>query len=275
MIYINPTGGLGNTLFQIAGTYSLALDNDDTLCLLNVKKNINDLNNDIRLGTHHAEKYRWILDKFKQFDFAPLDWKENQQYSMLFEHNSFQKKYVPFSYVPLEYNKECEYVGYFQSEKYFTHRRQEILELYKPADEFIETIEKYSHLFGSIFMHVRRGDYVKEHKGRYVYLDLEYYNKALSLLPDSLPVLIFSDDIEWCKKYFSDKRFIFIDEPDYISLHIMAMMKYSVIANSTFGWWGAWLGEMDKVIAPKEWFGDGVSHKNNEQDIIPNSWVKI
>ena len=66
MIYLNPTGGLGNALFQIAALYSLAIDNSDSLCLLNVKKFINDLDNDIRLSTNHAEKYRFILDKFIQ-----------------------------------------------------------------------------------------------------------------------------------------------------------------------------------------------------------------
>jgi len=275
MIYINPTGGLGNALFQIASIYSLALENNDILCLLNTKKFIVDLDNDIRLKTNHAVKYNYIFNRFNQQNFAPTDWKSNQEYSIPYENIKFPKIRLPFQYVKPEYYNEHEYVGYFQSEKYFKHRRPEILEKFKPADEFFTEINKYSHLFNSISIHVRRGDYVKMHVGRYIYLGFEYYNNALNELPKDLQVLVFSDDIEWCRENFIGDRFIFIDEPDYISLYIMSKMKYNVIANSSFGWWGAWLGGPEKVIAPKEWFGNAVMHKPFEYDIIPDNWMKI
>lgn len=275
MIYINPNGGLGNTLFQIAALHVLAIENMDTLCLLNTKKHINDLNNDIRLGTSHAEKYNYIFNKFNQIDVAPVEWKANQEYSNIYENTLFPKYYFPFQYIKPEYKREYEYIGYFQSEKYFKHRRNEVLEIFKPAEAFHEIINKYSNLFSGIGLHVRRGDYVKQHMGRMIFLEMSYYNRALSELPKDTPVLIFSDGLNWCKENFIGDRYVFIDEPDYISLYLMSKMKYFIVANSSFSWWGAWLGEQEKVCAPKEWFNNGVIHKLYEYDIIPNNWVKI
>lgn len=275
MIYVNPTGGLGNALFQIAATYAIALEHNDSLCLLNTNKFINDLDNDIRLETSHAEKYNYILNRFIQQNFVLADWKLGQKYAIPHENHMFPQIKFPFQYVTPEYKKEYEYVGYFQSEKYFKHKRDDILLAFKPANEFLEKINKYFHLFNNISLHVRRGDYVNMHAGRYIYLGVDYYLNALEKLPKYLSVLVFSDDIKWCKENLFDDRFIFIDEPDYISLYIMSKMKYNIIANSSFGWWGAWLGEPERVIAPKEWFGNSVVHKQYEYDIVPNNWIKI
>lgn len=274
MIYINPRGGFGNSLFQLAAMYVIATENNDEFCILNHKKHINDLTNDVRLKCKHAFKYDFIFDKFKQLDFAPVEWEENQEYSKEFDNN-FSRYYLPFEYTVPQYLSEHEYIGYFQCEKYFMHRRAEILELFKPTDEIINEVNKYKYLFNSIGLHVRRGDYVKQHQGRYIYLDLDYYNKGLSMFPENIPVLVFSDDLDWCRENFTDERFIFINELDYISLYLISKMKYFIIANSSFSWWGAWLGEAEKVIAPKEWFGNDVVHKQHEYDIIPNKWIKI
>jgi hypothetical protein len=275
MIYINPTGGLGNALFQIATIHTLALKNNDSVCLLNIKKFINDLNMDIRVGTKHAEKYRYILDRFQQFDFAPTEWKSDQKFSIPFEHNSFLKTFSPFQYEKLIYKPNYEYVGYFQSEKYFIDNRHEILKIFTPTDEVNNNVNNYSEFFNCIGLHVRRGDYVNEHMGRYIYLDMNYYNNALLYLPKDLPVLIFSDDLEWCKENFIGDRFVFIDELDYIALYIMSKMKYFIIANSSFSWWGAWLSNAETILAPKEWFSNTVKHKPYEYNIVPDNWIKI
>lgn len=275
MIYLNPTGGLGNNLFQIAALYGLALDNDDELCLLNTEKHINDLNNDERATAKNGEKYNFIFNKFHKLDNVKPIWSPNQKYSSPTVDNFFNKVHYPFQYKSLEYQDQYEYIGNFQSEKYFKHRRNEILELFKPNDEFLVEINKYSHLFGNIGLHVRRGDYVGLHAGRMIELGMEYYNKGLSELPNDIPILVFSDDLEWCKDNFIDDKFIFIDEPDYISLYLMGKMKFFIIANSSYSWWGAWLGNPEKVFAPKEWFANGVRHKHFEYDIIPENWIKI
>jgi len=60
----------------------------------------------------------------------------------------------------------------------------------------------------------------------------------------------------------------------------MSLCSKHIICNSTFGWWGAWLGEMafpDKeriIVAPNLWFGPAHA-KYNSKDIIPERWIKI
>lgn len=259
MIYVHPVGGLGNMLFHIASIYSLAKDNDDDLCLINIDKKIADLKNDGRADMSHADVYRYIFDRFPQI---------NGKFPII--------KY-PFKYIPLEYKNNYEYEGYFQSEEYFKHKRSELLNLFRPNKQIIQIIDNYSNIYNNISLHVRRNDYVKLYPQIHVPQELEYYKKALDMLPKDLTVVVFSDDIEWCKNNFIDDRFIFIDEYDYICIYLMAKMKYHIIANSSFSWWGAWLCNINekKIIAPKNWFGGKKKGFDINMNIIPNNWTRI
>jgi hypothetical protein len=252
MIYFRPHSGLGNTLFQIATLWTLAKDNDDELCLLDVDKII------VALTAIGRGNLDFLLKRFPNFNGEP---------------NNLIKRY-PIHHVPLEYEKEYQYQGYFPCEKYFKDRRKEILELFKHPNEFENKINEYSHLFNNISLHVRRGDYVLNSQ-LFSNATMDYYNKALSLLPQDMQVLIFSDDLAWCKQNFIGERFVFIDEIDYIALYLMSKMKYHINANSSFSWWGAWLSESDHVVVPKEWFSKGMDLMYNDKDIYPDSWIKI
>lgn len=227
MIYLRPNGGIGNMFFEIASIWSLARDNNDELCLLDINSNINHLINDKNRKT--AKEYLFFLNRFYNKENITID----------------KKSIYSFDYIPLEYKNEHQYIGYFQHEEYFKHRRDEILSLFKPSDELNEKINNYEFLFDNISLHVRRGDYVNLN----ITLDIEYYIKSISNLPKNLKILVFSDDLNWCEKNFFGDRFIFINEIDILSIYIMSKMKYHVISNSTFSWWGSWLCEhKDKVI---------------------------
>ena len=240
--------------FQIGTIWTLAKDNGDNLCLLNIEDNINEL---ISLRNRkQSPNYSYFLNRFLN---------KNKTISDVM---SYENKYQPLTYKP-----EYEYVGYFQSEKYFNHRKNEILELFKPPEEFTNEVNKYESLFGNISLHVRRTDYVGS-----LVLDMvkmNYYNDAISMLPKELKILIFSDDIPWCKNNFFGERYVFIDEVDYISIYLMSKMKYHIIANSSFSWWAAWMSDyQDKiVIAPEQWFG--AIYRCDYSDIVPNTWIKI
>jgi len=261
MIYIYPVGGLGNMFFHIASIYTLAKDNGDDICLLNIDEKIKELDaatniTDTWSDTKHSVKYRYFLDRFPQkVGDVP------------------QKITHPFQYVPITYRPETRYFGYFQTEKYFKHRRNEILELFKPDDSFQEKINEYSDLFNSISLHVRRSWVNLKLNHIHLVHTMDYYERALALLPKELRVLVFSDDLEWCKENFIGDRFIFIDEIDYISIYLMGKMDYHIISSSTFSWWGAWLSDSKKVISPVRLYGTG--RNIPEGDVIPENWIKI
>lgn len=256
MIYIHPIGGLGNMLFHIAAIWTLAKDNNDELCLLDIDSKVNTLKNDAIWNAPHAEDYRFLFNRFPIKNNIPT-----------------MKVNYPYIYVPLQYRREFEYIGYFQSEKNFLHRRNDILKLFNPPIEFNDRINKYKSLFGNISLHVRRGNYAN-YPTIHPMMTMEYYNKAISALPKDLKILVFSDDLEWCKQNFIGERIVFIEEIDYISLYLISKMKYHIIGNSSFSWWGAWLSPYDNkvVISPKQWLAPGIE---DTRDLIPNNWIKL
>jgi hypothetical protein len=168
-------------------------------------------------------------------------------------------------------------LGFFQTEKYFLHIKEEIKEHYTFKKDIVEESRR---LFSSLFydnrvisLHIRVSDN-KDHSIMKP-VDLNYYEKSLSCFDKNLPVLIVSDDIEYCKKQniFFGSRFSFSNAPNqFVDLCIMTMCKYHIISNSTFAWWGAWLSDSNKVIAPKKWYNDYVHNTKEWHEISQLTW---
>jgi len=176
--------------------------------------------------------------------------------------------------------------GYWQSEKYFSDfERMEVRKMFRPVGLPSERAKSlYNGLTddGAVAVHVRRGDYLIEpHKSFHGVLGTEYYQKAFDYVKGRVlnpRFFVFSDDPEWCRTYF--KGFfddIVVVEPgrEAEDIHLMAHCKNAIIANSSFSWWGSWLGEWQKnriVVAPEKWFDQA---KEDTKDIVPDRWVKL
>jgi len=253
MITAKLNGGLGNMMFQIAATHALSLDNDDT-CIFEHHAPSNQGNT----SCHYADNI------FSQIEFvAPGEIEiENVYREPAFEYNK------------IPHNSNLYLDGYFQSEKYFTHRGESIRNLFRlPLVAISEARDGADAEFVSV--HVRRGDYL-QFSHAHPPCSVEYYKKSLDYFrDDKYKFLVFSDDIGWCKDIFGSK-FIFMEgRPDYIDLSLMAQCDHHIIANSSFSWWGAWLGRnsSQKVIAPRTWFGKTVKH--NTRDLYATGWIVI
>jgi len=156
--------------------------------------------------------------------------------------------------------------GYYQTSKYFEHIEDEIRHDFKFKDSLIEAC---SDVMGKIKMdekislHIRRGDYI--YNPNHPVQPIEYYEKALDLLPKDILVYVFSDDSTWCheQELFGGDRFLISDQNSTdVDLCMMSMCDYHIIANSSFSWWGAWLAKSKKIIAPKDWFGADCAFKS-------------
>ena len=265
MVYCNLKGGLGNMMFQIAATKSIAIDNDTDCSFPNLDSHLNYLNQETTYNPKlkHSFEYR---DLFKNLKKTPINCRKILTY--------------PFEYVNIKLPKSDIIIdGFFQSEKYFVHNREMIIDYMKPPQKVFNTIqEKYKeHLKNkTTSIHVRRGDYVA-HQSHHPTQTLDYYNEAVNTVKDKTELfLIFSDDIKWCKDNLKIKNSVYIEnEKDYIELYLMSLCDNNIISNSSFSWWGAWLNNNRNkiVVGPKRWFGPAIKHDTS--DILPESWIKL
>lgn len=133
----------------------------------------------------------------------------------------------------------------------------------------------------SVFVHIRRGDYLKGGTELQV-LQEEYYVRAQAHLKKNIGApsyFIFSDDGAWARKHMRD---IFpdstvVDDPelsDEESFMLMSACRHAVIANSSFSWWAAYLTDREDkiVITPKKWQNINMP---NTDDLCPSRWVRI
>ena len=171
--------------------------------------------------------------------------------------------------------------GYFQTDRYFTHIADSIKEDFSFHDEVLNNCkEVVDGMDTPISLHVRRTDYVEKSQD-HPPCSLQYYEKALSHFDGDRQVIIFTDDIPWCKgqDLFQGDRFLISETDDNVyDMCLMTLCSDYIIANSSFSWWGAWLSHVPdaNVICPKRWFGTtGYTATNNTQDIVPDTWIKI
>jgi hypothetical protein len=166
---------------------------------------------------------------------------------------------------------DCSLSGYFQTEKYFSEFRDQILSQFDfrssykdPAEAYIQTIrnEHKDAVIASI--HVRRGDYVM-FPDHHPPCSFSYYNNAieeLRIANEKVIFLIFSDDVDWCRSEFNDPSYIISDLGNpYVEMCAMSLCDHNIIANSSFSWWGSWLNKNTnkQVIAPSRWFGSQIN----------------
>ena len=113
----------------------------------------------------------------------------------------------------------------------------------------------------SVSVHVRRTDYLLACNNAPA-LDVQYQRKAMDVIRgkvDNPKWFIFSDDVEWCKKEFVDLvDAVFVSGNEscpWEDIRLMSSCKHHIIANSSFSWWGAYLGAYDgTVLYPSPWF---------------------
>lgn len=241
-ITVNLQGGIGNTLFQ----YAYARTKPSAQLFDNCNQyrcHLGRFNTNLLYTTR--PEGRWISERGLRYDPNP------------------------------EVEDPCVLNGYYQCERYFinieTTIRREFTLRERPsalAEQFAKQIMETPN---SVMLHVRRGDYLTWAKERHGTLPMEYYQNA-------------------AQKFVAPHLFVFSDDPSYNlslpypttrvscmpheDLWLMSLCNNAIIANSSFSWWGAWLGadKRGKVIAPKQWFARG---NEDAADIVPARWTQI
>ena len=241
-------------MFQVAATYALARDNN-TECAF-------DFTREVKSQGNPASKYADSI--FRGFTSLPSGWKPRMTYK---ERGLDYRSIMVIDGMALD--------GYFQDEEYFVRYADEIRRYFRD-DTITEFLKGYyaGSLKNSLSVHVRRGDYLQLSDVFHV-LGKEYYDEAIKTVCRAHKIeyiLVMSDDIKWCRENLNDNRMVYISgHPDHHEMLLMSLCSHNVVSNSTFSWWGAWLGETrDKtIVAPDKWL------KNTQTNIIPERWVRL
>jgi hypothetical protein len=289
MVVTQLLGGLGNQLFQYAIGRALALRNGAELALdtealeslpyrryalgqLRIKGRV--------LGKPERRTLR--LDTGRTRFLTPIHALLGKPLLPVVRERSFS-----FDASVLEAPSACYLQGYWQSAKYFTGVeaiiRQEVVVDEPLAGLDLEIAESIQNT-EAVSMHIRRGDYVANPQTNQYHglCGPQYYEtaqKALLERLDKVHFFVFSDDPDWVEqnlRFLASATIVRHNPPerDYEDLRLLSLCRHHIIANSTFSWWGAWLGSHEDklVVAPKQWFR-AATHRTD--DLLPSEWIRL
>jgi hypothetical protein len=180
---------------------------------------------------------------------------------------------LPIQFAPATPETVC---GYFQGERYFNGPliRREFLKKRPEVPSYREDL--YSNY---VAVHVRLTDNLSERALAFHgnLLETDYYDRALAYIREQVVnpfFLVFSDDPGWCQKNLKHWKYYSVvwgNEP-HEDIWEMSRCPYAIIANSSFSFWGSWLGPQKIVVAPKRWFVVPVA---GAEDIVPPRWISL
>lgn len=272
-ILVRPIGGLGNQLFIYGIGLALSRINE---CELHIDPSWFESQN-----LRHFELNSLAFEGHLSFA------KVNSRFSRK-SRSEFREKSFAFDGDIWRVKSGTSLSGYFQSWKYLdkcaAHLRHQIYSVVDPSPWFLEQRFLLQELGEWTSVHVRRGDYQNDGNMQFHgLLDLNYYDRALSLTRQRVgerPVVLFSDDLAQASKIMNDLAIDvrpLVPPPNTRPLEVMILMSLAtsaVIANSSFSWWGAWLGDRTSksVVAPRPWFNN--PHMQ-DRDLFPAHWITV
>jgi hypothetical protein len=247
MIVRMVCGGTGNQLFQYAFGRALSLKRGLPLQFY------------LERATRDYELIRYNLN----LDFVP------RPSGPIYEEPGFAFDPGVFDADPESY-----YRGYWQSPRYF----KDYADIIRKEVGFKEP-PPWGDSFkfrNTVFIHIRRGDYLNSGTREYHGVDLNsYYETAINYIKERVEdpcFLVFSDDLDWCRKNMPYQVLHCPTSRD--ELHLMSKCCHGIGANSSFSWWANYLGDRPGriSIAPKKWF---VNESIDTRDLCPTHWIRL
>jgi hypothetical protein len=283
MIVVRLLGGLGNQMFQYAAGRALA-DSLGSELVLDVRGFSSYVLHSFgltQMGVRATVGNDQSLARFPRWRRRILPFVTRVGFKSSWYTESGEAHDPRFAALP-----DGTYLqGYFQSEKYFAGRRSQLTVDFAPVtplDEANRAILEQISTTESVMMHVRRGDYVKDQVtfAKHGICSAEYYQAALDVVRarhDNAHIFLFSNDMQWAVSNIDFGGAITPvdlngDRPHF-DIHLMSHCRHRIIANSSFSWWGAWLGDpRGTTIAPEPWFSD--PHLD-VSDLYPGDWLRL
>lgn len=290
--------GLGNQFFMYANSYSLSkfknyklyIDNESSYFkkkdfrdfqLNNFKISAETCSNNLKFNTllkNLYRKYLIQLDKIKRnktFLIEKRDKNKNTEYYNYFENFNFNNYFI------LE--------GHFESEKYFINYKNDLLKEFTFKNDNIlkkNPFLKFVNKDNVVSICLRRNRFIERNPNNQIHINksisffketIEYIKRAEKFIESKIDCpkyCIWSDDFSNLNEYFSEDKYLFINNTDNKILndfYLMTQCKNFIVGPTTFHWWGAWLSNKDNKICvrPKN------INPSNNKDFWPVSWIPI
>ena len=189
-------------------------------------------------------------------------------------------------------SQEPRYLGaYYHHSQYYESQGNSLQEIFTFDSNLVEgcknMLKQICLCRMPIGIQVRRGDYV----GSFFEVTTpQYFSRAIDRISRMLPsqplhFFVFSDDIEWCRYFFSNigHKFTFVadnaDNPQ-ADLFLLSNCAHFIISNSSFAWWAAWLSKRSDskiVIMPDTWYAGDARMKGQKlaQSLKLENWLML
>lgn len=236
-------GGLGNQLFQVIVGYFLAKDNNDKY----------GINPNLDRGRGQGKGINYYIDSiFKNID------KTNYESKVLYAEPQFK-------YSEIKYIDDLLLDGYFQSEKYFLNKKKEINELLD-----FECSEEPTNFCA---IHIRTGDYLNE--SNFNVVTPKYFENAVNYvlsMNNNISFKIISDNNNYARRYLPNNiNCEFVSSDELQDLKTISQCDFAIMSNSSFSWWGSYLGKNKITLAPNKWFNTNF----DTSDVYRDDMIKI
>jgi hypothetical protein len=228
MLAAKLAGGLGNQLFQLAASETIALETNRTLSILDT----------VSPTTVHssANYFDSVLSAWRALPKLPAPFTDVQEQS--YRKHDWTQMLPSVDSVCLH--------GYFQNWKYI------------PADFTTRLVLPSVPPQDGAFLHIRGGDFV-DHWLHDVHLQRAYYQNAIQCFPKGTHFFIYTNDVPYAKKcaFLSTISHSFVEADELTSLAGMGQCTQGgICANSSFSWWGALLNPNRTIVMPTRFFND-------------------
>jgi hypothetical protein len=256
-ILVNRMGGLGNQLFQYAAARAVAFHHPHTQIYVETETE----------NSHNHKKYEYASLFMKQAILLPSP-------SLLPPTlNEFHQKSSFFPWSPETISPPVRLYGYFQYYPAIQPIIPNLVKEWKQAlQPFLDTTLSEEK---TVFLHVRRGDYLCLPHYHYVQTKT-YYENAFQQWKTTYPsddyqLFLVSEDWEWCRQQdWSFPYQLYEDADEIKTLAFMSQCKAgAIIGNSSFSYWGALLSESPHVFYPEKWIAETV------HDLFPSNWCCV
>ncbi|MGB0872772.1 MAG: alpha-1,2-fucosyltransferase [Solirubrobacterales bacterium] len=275
-------GGLGNQMFQYAAGLSVALRTGSRLRL-----DLTVLDRD-RKRQFRLDQFNIDAELFHGNDAPPLQFSDPQTLAAearaRFDAQVVIQRDETFGDELSDTAANSLLVGYWQSDRYFNSVSDAVrahFKLRRPSAAYTE-LRRRIGAEECAAVHIRRGDYAEDTSVQRVIglLDASYYREAANELVARTGVTkfrVFSDDPEWCRTRVELPGDVEITSgylADAEELHLISACDHAIVSNSSFSWWGAWLGTKAKsvVIAPSRWLRSVDARAGSR---IPARWTTL